>query len=225
MPHPLDLRLSDEAAEGLQAILEEMSGHAWTLDDAKQRGLELLRLAYLLMDPAEYARRIKDPVILDTGVKMQPVVPSRPPQAFPIPLQGNHLRDLELKLQQVAHELASVKRRPTSWRWALVCMYDALGHALALHRPETYWPKEDLGQLTALFDAIAAERPELPQVQESIALIDRVRTTYVADGVTRWPVSLKMLPAVFEDCLRVIRRLVPEAGVGCDAVQRIFEDS
>ena len=199
MLHPLDLRLTDEAAGELKDILEEMSGHEWSLEDARQRGLELLRLTFLLMDPAEYERRVKDPVILNTGVKMQSVVPSRPPQAFPIPLQGNHMRDLDLKLRQVAHELMSVKRRPTSWRWALVSLYDALGHALALHRPETYWPKEDLGQLTALFNAVSAERPELPQVREAVALIDRIRTTFIADGVTRWPVSLKKLPAVFED--------------------------
>ena len=53
--------------------------------------------------------------------------------------------------------------------------------------------------------------------------MDRIRTTYIADGVTRWPVSLKKLPGIFEDCLRVIRRLVPGAGVGCDAVLKALQ--
>ena len=168
MPHPLDLQLTDEAAGELKAILEEMSDHEWTIDEARQRGLALRRFTLLLMDPDEYARRIKEPVVLNPDLQTRSVAASRPPQAFPIPLQGNHYRDLDLKLQQIAHELTFVQHRPTSWRWAVVSLYDALGHALALHRPETYWPKEDLGQLTALFTAVAAERPELPQVREAI---------------------------------------------------------
>ncbi len=43
------------------------------------------------------------------------------------------------------------------------------------------------------------------------------------DGVTRWPVNLKELPRIFENCLRVIRRLEPEAGVGCDAVEKTLK--
>ncbi len=222
MPHPDEIPLTDEAIEKLRNILEHTSGHAWTFTDAKYRGKELIRLALLLMDPAEYARRMKVTPVLNPELKSTAPAPTRAPQAFPIPLQGYHRRDLDLKLQQVAHELASVKRRPTAWRWAVVALYDALGHALAAHRPENFWLEEALGQLTALFDAVAAERPELPQVRDAIHLVDRLRTTFIADGVTRWPVRLKELPGIFDDCLRVIRRLEPEAGVGCDAALEVL---
>jgi len=217
LPHPYELKLSDESVLKLQKILERASGKPWTFEDTKQRGLELLRLMLLMIDPDGYARRIKELPVLNPELKANPPAPVRAPQAFPIPLQGYHRRDLELNLQMVAHELEFVKRRPTSWRWAIVALYDALGHALAASRPENFWPEESLGQLTALYDAVAAERPELPQVGDAVHFIDRLRTTFIADGVTRWPVNLKELPSIFESCLRVIRRLEPEAGVGCDA--------
>lgn len=173
------------------------------------------------MDPREYARRSKEHSMAEPDRPAPKAEPARLPQAFPIPLQGNHERDLTLSLEMVAHELPAVRRRPSSWRWVIVALYDALGHALALRRPASYWPKEDLGQLTALFDAVAAERPELPEVREAVALIDRIRTTYIADAVARWPVSLKNLPGIMEDCLRVIRSLVPSAGAGCDPIDRL----
>ena len=104
-------------------------------------------------------------------------------------------------------ELRHVKRRPTHWRWALVALYEALGHTLAQHRPPSFLPYTGLGQLTRLFDAVVGEHAELPQVRASVEEIDRLRTTWITRGVTRWPVALKTLSEVFLDCLRVAARL------------------
>ena len=88
-----------------------------------------------------------------------------------------------------------------------------------MHRPASFLPYTGIGQLTKLFDAVVSENPELPQVRASVEEIDRLRTTWITRGVTRWPVSLKNLPGMFVDCLRVIQRLEPAA----EAVGAIIE--
>ena len=52
---------------------------------------------------------------------------------------------MERALKMLAHELHYVKRKPTYWRWALVALYEAVGHALALHRPATFLAYTGLG--------------------------------------------------------------------------------
>lgn len=104
-------------------------------------------------------------------------------------------------------ELKNVTRRPTAWRWASVALYNALGHALAKHRPANYVDDPRPGQLVRRFETVAREMPELPQVRASVELVDKLRTTYLPRGVTKWPVDLKTLPGVVEDCQRVIGRL------------------
>ncbi len=54
---------------------------------------------------------------------------------------------------------------------------------------------------TPALHAVAATMPELPQVRASVEEVDRLRTTYITWGVTRWPVELKRLPGIFGDCL------------------------
>lgn len=63
------------------------------------------------------------------------------------------------------------------------------------------------GQLLRLFDAVAGEMPELPQVRVSVEIVDRLRTTCLPRSVTRWPVELKQLPGIADDCRRLIARL------------------
>ncbi len=129
------------------------------------------------------------------------------PRPFPISLDVDHDREITKKLAMLRDELGHVRRWPSHWRWALVALYDALGHALAKHRPASFLPYLGLGQLTRLFDAVAAEMPELPQVRASVEQIDRLRTQWITRGPTLWPVELRQLPSIFDDCLRIIGRL------------------
>lgn len=75
------------------------------------------------------------------------------------------------------------------------------------HAPASYADDPRAGQLVRLFDAVAKEMPELPQVRASVEIVDRLRTTHLPRGVTRWPVDLKALPGVVEDGERLVRRL------------------
>jgi hypothetical protein len=106
-------------------------------------------------------------------------------------------------------ELRWVKRRPTSWRWALVALYNALGHTLAAHCPASFLPYTGIGQLTKLFEAVLAEHPEIADARSAVEEIDRLRTTWITRAVTSWPVDLKGLPRSFLECLRVIDNLEP----------------
>ncbi len=70
----------------------------------------------------------------DESNHSNPGEPTRPAQAFPIPLQSYHLCDLEIILQRMATELQMVRQRPTAWRWVVASTYDALDHAPAAHQ-------------------------------------------------------------------------------------------
>jgi hypothetical protein len=219
IPHPESLELSDEEVEKLRKILNESSTKEWSFSEAKYRGLELLDLTLMLLDPKGYEQHLQHPS-LPPGAPLPPPPPDPVPEprAFPIRLEADHPREIERALQMLADELRYVKRRPTHWRWALVALHDALGHTLAAHRPSTFLPYTGLGQLTRLFDAVAGEYPDLPQVRTSVQEIDRLRTTYVTWGVTRWPVELKRLPEIFLDCVRVIQRL--DSGTRVAVIER-----
>ena len=65
-----------------------------------------------------------------------------------------------------------MEKRPTSWRWALVALYNALGHTLAAHRPASFLPYTGIGQLTKLFEAVSAEHPEIADAREAVERID-----------------------------------------------------
>jgi hypothetical protein len=208
IPHPDSLELSDEEVRRLQEILNATGGRQYSFIEARYRGIELLRLTLMVIDPKRYEHHLKHP-LLPPGFPMPAPPPDAPPipRAFPIKLDANHPREIERALKMLAEELRLVKRRPTHWRWALVALYEALGHTLAAHRPPTFLPYTGLGQLARLFDAVARERPELPQVRASVEEVDRLRTTYITWSVTRWPIDLNHLPDGFLDCLRVIQRL------------------
>lgn len=77
--------------------------------------------------------------------------------------------------------------------------------------PKTRELLSDPGTLSELFRAVEQERPELPQVQASIEILERLYAKHVTEGVQRWPVPVPRLPELFSDCLRVIRRLEPES--------------
>jgi hypothetical protein len=211
IPHPDSLELSVDEIRRFQEILNAAGGKQYGEVEAKYRGLELLQIVLMLLEPKGYDYHIRHPLPFP-GIPLPPPEPDRPPtpQAFPIKLDGDHAKEIDRALKMLADELRSVRRRPTHWRWALVALYDALGHTLAAHRPASFLPYTGLGQLTRLFDAVVEEHPELPQVRASVETVDRLRTTWIARGVTRWPVGLKKeLPGVFLDCVRIIGALEP----------------
>ena len=189
--------------------MRETSQVELSFPEAKERGLELLRLTLMLVDAEGYAKRLKEPPVLNRGLVTPPVAPAPIPQDVALPLEGDHGRAIEVSLQRLTKELQFVKRRPTAWRWALVALWDALAHALAAHRPAGFAPESGLLELPRLFHAVSREHPELPQVEQSVETINDLRTRHISKGVTRWPVDFKQLPGMFSDCLRVIRRLEP----------------
>jgi hypothetical protein len=220
IPHPDELRLPDEEVREFQRIMREECREELSFEDAKQRGLELLRLFLMFMDPAGYAHRLKEPPVLDQEL----VAPPPPmPADVPLPLGDDHLGGLQRSLQQLAKDLPVTRRRPTAWRWAVVCLWTALAHALASHRPAGSQLGAGPGELPRLFRAVAFEHPELPQVETSIDLVDQLRTTWVRVGVTRWPVPLQKLPGLFLDCLRVIHRLEPSATIPMAETEALME--
>lgn len=154
--------------------------------EAKYRGLELLRLTLMALDPRGYDYHLRHPIPF-SGTPLPPPPPDSPPtpQPFPIKLDADHAWEIKRALKMLADELQWVKRRPTHWRWALVALYETVGHTLAAHRPVTFLPYTGIGQLTKLFDVVVGEHPELPQVRESVEEIDRLRTTCITWGVTR----------------------------------------
>lgn len=104
-------------------------------------------------------------------------------------------------------ELRWVKRRPTHWRWALVALYNGVGHTLAAHRPTTFLPYTGIGQLSKLFEAVAAEHPEIADGREAVEEIDRLRTVWITKAVERWPAGSELLPRRFLDCLQITKWL------------------
>jgi len=207
--HPLELEISDDEVRRFQQIMRETSQVELSFPEAKEHGLELLRLTLMLVDPDGYAKRLKEQPVLNRGL----VTPIAPPAAVPaevaLPLEGDHARAIDESLQRLAKELQLVKRRPTAWRWALVALWDALAHTLVAHRPAGFAPGSGLLELPSLFRAVSAEHPELPQVEQSVETINDLRTRHITMGVTRWPVELNQLRGQCMDCLRVIRRLEP----------------
>lgn len=110
-----------------------------------------------------------------------------------------------------------MKRRPTAWRHVIVALWDALAHVLIANKPGGYEVKLGPGEMVRLFRAVATERPELPQVEKSIELIDDLRSRWLPAGVTRWPVELDRLPGIVEDGIRAINRLAPDIATSDEA--------
>src|ERR1043166_148387 len=213
IPHPLELEISDEEVRRFQQIMRETSQVELSFPEAKERGLELLRLTLMLVDPDGYAKRLKEPPVLNRGLVPAGFAPAPTPTEVALPFEGDHARAIDESLQRLAKELPIVKRRPTAWRWALVALWDALAHALAAHRPAGFAFETGLLELPRLFRTVSGEHPELPQVDQTVESINDLRTRHLTKGVTRWPVELKKeLQGTCLDCLKVIRRLHPTVG-------------
>lgn len=208
IPDPYSLKLTDDQVREFQTILHDRSQRQWSFEEAKARSLEVLRLVLMLLDGEGYDYHLKNPA-LPPGAPMPPPPPDPlpTPQPFPIDLEADHQHETELALKMLADELRQVKRRPTHWRWALVALYNALGHTLAAHRPESFLPYGGLGQLTKLFEAVAKVHPEIAPAKKAVEEIDRLRTTWITRAVAAWPVDVNTLPPLFLDSLKLIRAL------------------
>ncbi len=210
----LKINLSDERAREFQQLLKEERGLETTLEEAREIAERIIRLYRLLVDPngVEAAVRRVSSEQLDYPTEprrvFEPPLPPEPePRPCPILRDADHAKEVHFNLAMVRDELRFVRRRPAHWRWALVALYDALGHALALHCPPEQWPEEGLGQLTRLFDVVATTQPEILPAREAVETVDRIRTNFLRYAVNRWPVSTIALTGVVNGLLHVIARL------------------
>jgi len=209
IPHPDSLEISDEQIRRFQEILKHAGAGEVNFTEAKYRGLELLRLFLMLMDPKGYAYHLRHPLPFPGHpIPAPPPDPPPIPQPFPIRLDADHEKEIAQALEMLEDELRNVKRRPTHWRWALVALYNALGHTLAMHRPPTFLPYLGIGQLTKLFEAVASEHPEIVDSRAAVEKIDRLRTTWITRAVTGWPVDPGALGTLFRECTRAIHTLL-----------------
>ena len=71
--------------------------------------------------------------------------------------------------------------------------------------------RDPLHHLMELFDAVAAEVPDLQKHRESFRVLEELRTTWVSVGLNRWPVDREQLPAIFAAVMEVIQHLGPES--------------
>jgi hypothetical protein len=189
-------QLSDEEIHRLQKILNDEGGYQYSEIEAKYRGLELLELFRMLMDPeADEARRQRPPA----GSKMAapPLSPPPVPQPFPIRLDADHRYEVESNLRMLEHELGRVKQFPTSWRWAVVAAYNVLGHALALKHPTE--PRDPSHHLLELFDATALQTPENRDAREAVRQLEVLRTAWLSRPVNEWPLRTVSLAALVRD--------------------------
>lgn len=200
IPDPFSLQLTEEAVLELQRILEQETGHSWTLAETRQHGLELMRLTFLMLDPEGFTHWMENPpapigFVLETPVPR----PDPVPRPYPIDFDADHEWEIERNLRMVADELKYVKRRPGNWRWAIVALYNALGHALAMHIPTGRRPEPDVGQLMVLFDIVSKTHGSIAPDRYSVLQLNLIRTKWIAEPIARWPINAGLSP-LFERC-------------------------
>ena len=200
--------LPDEEVRRLQKILNSEGGYQYSELEAKLRGIELLELFRMLMDPeADEERRQRQ----SPGPKMVPP-PSPPPepQAFPIRLDANHAYEVESSLRMLEYELGRVKQFPTSWRWAVVAAYNALGHALVMRRPAE--PRDAVHHLLELFDAVTEDMPAIQKSREAIEQLEMLRTTWLPRPIGEWPVRRTGLERLMGAANTSVRQMLSTPG-------------
>lgn len=212
--------LSDDDFREFQTILREESGEELTLAEARIRALEVVSLfqyfAESLHDqqPPEALAQPNADVFVPSAVPVPELVPLEP--------ANPGFDGLRESLQQLAVDLPITRRRTTQWRSAIIHLWGALAEVLTKNKPDSIVVGSGPGELSRLFRAVALERPELPQVESSVEVLDDLRTRWLRVGVTRWPVSLGKLPGIFLDGLRVIQRLEPGVEVPTAAVEKLM---
>jgi len=200
-PDEYSFDLPDEQVRRLQKILNCEDGYQYSEIEAKYRGLELIALFRMLMDPKADEERRRRPA---SGPKMAAPPPSPPPepQAFPIRLDADHAYEVQSNLRMLEYELGRVKQFPTSWRWAIVAAYNALGHALLLKRPAE--PRDPLHHLLERFDAVADGMPATQHSREAVGHVEHLRTTWLSRPVSEWPRTPGRLPVTIDATYRLV---------------------
>lgn len=196
--------LPEDQVRELQQILEAETGHPWRPLDARFAGIELLDLTAMLLDPVGWSYWRKHPPLVVPVPEESPPAPPPTPQPFPIKLDADHDAQLRRELRILEDELRWVQRRPSSWRWVTVALYNSLGHALAKHRPADYRDDPGLGQLLRLFDAVAKPRPEIQPHRAAVQEVERLRCTWITRAVREWPAATGELSRVFWTAAKVI---------------------
>lgn len=196
--------LSDQEVRRLQKILNSEGGYQYSKIEAKYRGLELLQLFRTLLDPKADEERRRH---FESGPKMVPRPPSPPPEpeAFPIRLDADHAYEVGSNLRMLEYELGRAKQFPSSWRWAVVATYNALGHALMLRHPAG--PKDPLHHLLELFDAATRGKPLIRRSRQSVEQLELIRTAWLPRMMSDWPVTQAQLPQVIRACRETIESL------------------
>lgn len=210
--------LPEDQIRELQRILEADTGHPWRPLDARFAGIELLDLIAMLLDPVGWSYWRKHPPLVVPVPEESPPAPPPTPQPFPIKLDVDHDAQIKRELRVLEDELRWVQRRPTSWRWAIVALYNSLGHSLAKHRPADYQDDPGPGQLLRLFDAVPKSRPEIRRHRTAVEEVERLRCTWITRAVSAWPIGLEQLSDLMAAALEVIRWMMP--GMVSDATPR-----
>lgn len=187
-------RFTDEEIREFQRLAKEHAGADLSEAEAHDVAKRLLRTLVIVRD-----------------VTVKAAEPSKP---------DRDTRELTLHLRKLQHELELTASHPSSWRWAVMTLHEAMRLTFALSTP----PAPDDQPLPLRFDPLTDERPELPQVRPAIDLLERLRTKCTSLGVLRWPVGRGRLRAMCSDCLRVIQRLEPETGTDIEHLEDVLQE-
>lgn len=171
------LQLSPDEIKEFQQLVEQHAGLTLPEADAATLAAQLLQALAVVRDAQRQAANPAD--------------------------APHDLREVTLHLRKLRHELELVPEYPSSWRWAVMALHEALTIALQLNVPAAVADEP----LPALFRRVEQDHPELPQVIRSIELMHRLRTRQIVEGVHRWRIPDITLRVMCADCLRVIRRL------------------
>jgi hypothetical protein len=95
----------------------------------------------------------------------------------------------------------------------VVALYEALGHSLALRRPDSFLPYEGLGQVSKLFEAVAVEHPAIAPARKAVGGIEQLRCVWITHAVTNWP-TRGTLPPLFVASLNALMALTPSPSCG-----------
>jgi len=206
-PARWDFGLTDEDVREFQRIVTETTGQVLSFFEAKTQAAELMDLFFLIHDPAGWRARQEQ---LERGTHLARMAPQLPPDPVPFPapirLNADHLKEVVEGLAFVKDELHWVRFRPTTWRYAVVGLYTALGHAFVLILgSKAPGPGDGLHHLTRLYQALVGKGTGMPDAVEQL---ETLRVSYLSLQVSDWKVEPKELPGVFTQCLEILRTLV-----------------
>lgn len=198
--------LTQERVDQLKSILEKDTGKTLTNDDAWESARNLMRFGAVLLDfSIDQDRKAaglppREPKV---GVPISIPEPSPPePMPFPIRLDVDHRYEVESNLRMLEYELTRVKQFPSSWRWAVVAAYNALGHALAMRHPVL--PRDPNHHLLELLDGLVERENARSDRRAAVERLELLRTTWIPLAVTQWPITPAELAGALVDCMGLV---------------------